>query len=41
MLSPLLDLADPLHSLDSRLNEFAIVTDGDMSPFLKLDSRVL
>lgn len=33
-------LSDPLHCLDSRLYQFTIITNGDVSSFFKVDSGV-
>lgn len=34
-------LGDPLHSLDSCLYQLAVVADGNISSFLKVDGGVL
>lgn len=37
----LLDLPDPLHSLECRLHQFAIVADWDISALLEIDCSIL
>ena len=41
MLPLLLDLRYPLHRLDRGLHQLAVVADGDVSPLLELNGRVL
>ena len=41
MLALLSDLSNPLHGLDRRLDELAVVAHRDISPLLKLERRVL
>ena len=41
MLPLLLDLRYPLHRLHRRLDQLAVVTDGDVSPLLELNRGVL
>jgi hypothetical protein len=41
MLSPLFNLSDPFHRLESRVHQFPIVSNRDISSFLEIDCRVL
>lgn len=39
--SPRPDLSHSLHCLDGCLDEFSVVSDGDISALLELDCRIL
>lgn len=41
VLALFLDFRYTLHGLDRRLHQVAVVADGDVSPLLKVDGRVL